>query len=379
MSYDNYLNILKSGIYRQRIKIELLRPEDESVVSEITDYLDSTNGSINIVYENGIRRTCSFQINNTPNNPYYIDSNSIYINSMFKIWLGLEDDIGNVEWFSNGVYCLDNPSLSSAFSDSKLQLRGNDKFWNFSSIKGNLNSVYIIPLGTKITVAIQSILDLVGDKKTPIFHSSLLNKVTPFTITKEASSTLSELLLELASIYASNIYYNSDGILVVEPDVDSEVKSSVWDYNQSEFQYLGASMEYLWSDLYNAVKVVGSNISGTTATFTSYNNSLLSDTSIPNLGYERCFLYSSDVLDTVQKCTDLSIYILKRKMKNQSEISINSVPMYHISNSESDVITISDSSLRLNGERFLISSATIPLTVGSQMQLKCSKEKDLVL
>ena len=379
MNFDNYLNILKSGIYRQRVKVELLHHEDESVISEISNYLDSTNGSISISYSNGIRRTCSFEINNTPDNPYYIHPDSLYLNSMFKISTGLEDENGNIEWFSQGIYCIDNPSITSEFSNSKIQLRGSDKFWNFSNIKGNLNATYIIPLGTKITTAIQSILNLVGDKKTPIFHSSLLDKTTPFTITEEASSNLSNILLKLASIYSMNIYYNTDGILVVEPDLDNNLKSSVWDYNQNEFEYLGGSLEYLWDEIYNSVKVIGTNINSVAVNYTSKNNSLLSPTSIPNLGYERTYLHQSDALDTEIKCQDLSIYILKQKMKDQSQISINSIPMYHISNSESDIITLSDTNLRLNEERFLITSATLPLSIGGQMQLNCCKEKELIL
>jgi len=379
MNFDNYIKLLKSGIYRQRLRVELLRPEDESVVSEITNYLDSTSGSINISYTNGIRRTCSFEINNTLDNPYYIHPDSLNINSMFKIWLGLEDENENIEWFSQGVYCIDNPTISSDFSNSKISIRGSDKFWNFSNIKGNLSGTYIISINTNITTAIQSILDLVKDTKTPIFHSSLLDKKTPFTITKDANSKLSDLLIELASIYSMNIYYNSEGVMVVEPDTENEVKSSVWDFNQNEFQHLGGSLEYLWDDLYNSVKVVGSNINGSTANYTSYNNSLLSPTSIPNIGYERCYLHTSDVLDTETKCKDLSEYILKQKMKENSEISINSIPMYHISNSESDIITISDSNMRLNEERFLVTALTIPMSVGGQMQIKAVKEKELII
>ena len=53
--------------------------------------------------------------------------------------------------------------------------------------------------------------------------------------------------------------------------------------------------------------------------------------------------------------------------------------MYHISNSESDIITISDSNMRLNEERFLITALTIPMSVGGQMQIKAVKEKELII
>jgi len=301
------------------------------------------------------------------------------LNSKFKVWCGLEDDIGNIEWFSQGVYLLENPTIVSDFSNSKIQLKGSDKFSSFSNGRGSLNATYIIPINTNITDAVQSILNLIGDKTPPIFHSSLLNKKIPYTITKESSSKLSDLLLELATIYSSNIFYNSDGVLVMEPDLENSVKSSVWDYNQDSFQYLGGSLEHKWDEISNSCKVVGSNVNGATYSSISYNNNLDSDISIPNLGYEMCYLHTSDLLDSNIKCSDLSAFILKRLTAKQSEISINSIPMYHISNSDSDVITITDFNLKLNKERYLVSSLSIPLSFGGNMSLKCIKEKELVV
>jgi len=380
MNYSNYLSILNSGTYRQRIKVELLRPSDESPYGVVDTYLENSSGSsLNISWQNGVRRTCSIALINLSDSPYYIDPDSLYINSKFKLHLGLEDGIGNIEWFACGVFLMDDPQLTSQFSQSILTLKGIDKFGAYSSIRGELDGTYQIPLNTDISVSIKSILtDLVNDPKAPIIDVSLVGKTNPYTIVKEIGSKIGDVLLELSSINSNNIYYNTEGQLVIEPDFDFSTQSSQFDFTTEQFQYLGnTTLTYKFSELYNSVLVISSNTNDITYSYRAQNNNLLSPVSIPNLGFERCFVYRTDILNSVVQCMDLANYILLRKTIMQSEISFSSIPLYHLS--VGDVITLTDSNLKLNKKRYIISSISLPLQVGSQMTINCVETQELIL
>lgn len=377
MNFTNYLSLVNSQIYHQRIKLELLRQSDESIYDVIDTYLENTSSStLNIQWVNGMRKACSITLINLPNSPYYIDPDSIYVNTRFKLWLGLEDETGNVEWSSQGIYLMADPSVTSNFSQSELTLNLVDKFGMFSTVRGELEASYQIPVGTDISSAIQSILTLMNDPKPPIIHSSLVGKTLPYTIIKDIGAKLGDLLLEIASINSNNIYYNNDGYLVVEPDFDFNTLFSQWDYTTEQFQYLGNTrLTYKFSELYNAVLVTSTLSSGLSYSAKVQNNNLLSPVSIPNIGYERIFPYKSEVLSSNQMCEDLANYILTRKTTIQSEVSFYSIPMYHYDVSQ--VITLTDNNLKLNKDRYIVNSISLPLNTGAQMTVNCVKIKEL--
>ena len=78
-SFQDYIDTLNSGTYKQKIKLQLLRSEDESIREEIISIIENSSGSVNIQRTNGIRRTCDITLFNldgkyVPNiNNFWID------------------------------------------------------------------------------------------------------------------------------------------------------------------------------------------------------------------------------------------------------------------------------------------------------------------
>jgi len=374
-NFNDYINALESGTYTRKVKIELLR-SDETVREEITTLISNTNGNLSIKRNNGVRRTCSFDIFNL-DNKYIPNPENFYIHQKFRLSLCLEIPNKTDFFLPQGVYILDNPSVSSKFSNSLISINGVDKF---SLLNGDLNGeigyVYIINIDTDVSQAIKSVLELSGDPQPPLIDTSLVGLKTPYTMTYQPNDTLGKIITDLSQLYACSCFYNENGQLEISKDVDDDIKSPLWDFSTNSFVYQGGSNQFNWSDLYTSVRVVGSNIaSGVAVSHTVVNSNLLSPTSVQNLGFDRIFFYQTDTISTEQQCIDLSEYILKRKTAVQNSVQINSLGMFHL-NSDA-IITLTDSKLGLNKERFLINDINLQLNSNGTLSINAVKSKEI--
>ena len=181
-NFQDYINTLRSGTLKRKLKIELLRP-DETIREEITSLISNTNGSLSVKRNNGVRRGCSFNIFNL-DNKYIPNPENFYINQKFTLNLGLEMPDGTDFYLPQGIFILDDPLVSSAFSESLISISGVDKFSLLNGdLGGEIGYVYIINIGTDVSQAIKSVLALSGDTKQPIIDFSLVGLKTPYTMT----------------------------------------------------------------------------------------------------------------------------------------------------------------------------------------------------
>jgi len=374
-SFQDYLLAIDSGKYKRKIRINLLR-DDESIREEITYLLENSIGNLNCQRNNGVRRTCDFEIINL-DNKYIPNIENFYIHQKFSLELGLELPDGTDFFLPQGIFIVDDPVVSSIYSKSTIRISGTDKFSLLNSdLGGELGNSYIINIGTDISQAIRSVLQLSGDTKPPIIDISLLGLTNPYTMIYEPTDNLGKILVDLAQIYSCSCYYNEFGQLVISKDADDSVKSSLWDFSPDQFVYQGATSTHKWSEVFNSCRVVGSNFSGTSVSYKTSNLNLLSPTSIPNLNNrERVFYYTTDTISTVQQCIDLSEYILKRKTAIQNQVQINSICMYHLDVDE--ICTLTDPKLGFNQERFIINDLSISLQTNGQMSINAIKSKEI--
>lgn len=368
--YATYISALKSGTTKPRVSIELLRKEDESAYSEITSDIENSSGNLTATRQNGVRKSIDLTLINIDGK--YIpdfDNQVLWFGQKFRLNLGLNID-GIDCMIPQGIFVLDNPTLNSEFSSSTVNIRGLDKFALLDgTLGGELTYTYIIPVGSNIYSVIKNLLIIGNDKKEPILDSVWMSEITPYTITKEmGSGTIGEILIELAGMLSANCFYNELGQFVFEPDKQDSIKGSGWDFTTEEFAYQGSNLELKYSEIYNAVLVVGDNINGTLVSYKAQNNNLLSKTSIPNLGVERIKHIQDVNITTLQQATDRANYELKRTIAMQASGSLSCIPMYHLN--IDDVITLTDvKNLKLDSKRFLMSGYNIPLQIGGKMSV----------
>lgn len=383
LSFNDYLDLINKNIYRQRIKLQLLRYSDLSVYQEITGDIVNGSGSLHVERKNGIRRTMSCSlinhtIYNVGNYVPDIVNGVLPPRQPIKLYLGLADENGNEFYLPQGVFFLTDPQSSSNLSESIVTLDLSDAFSLFDGTTGGeLTRTFIVTLNSNIYNVINSILQTENYYPLPcILDSQYSSQTTPYTITKEAGSgTYGDLLNELALMLSANLFFNTEGQLVFQQDYNDAIKGSVFDFTTANAQYLGVTNRYDYTKFYNSILVVGQNVNGAVYSAEVTDTNLMSPTSVNNIGFKRQKRIEDPNINSTVLCQDRANFELKRAIAIQNEVSISSVPLYHLDVDQ--VITLTDENLKFNKERFLINGFTIPFDVGGKMTINCVRAIDL--
>lgn len=366
VTFQDYINELKNSRVRQPlVKLEFLRQDETPLKEVVTDL--RLQGSISIQNKNGVRRSMDMTLDNTLKQYFPSLDSSIWMASKVKIYLGLM--IGGESYFlSQGVYVMNNPTTRD---DLSTDLNGLDKYSLLDgSLGGELQNTIIIPNTTSLGNAIRTVMTISQDDKPPIIDISIDSESIPYDIIHEEGSTIGDILEELAFAFSCNVYYNEDGYLVFEKDTSDSDKGSIWNFDansDSETNYQDASTEYDLSKVYNSFLIIGDNINGNIVRATVKNEDLLSNTSIPNVGFERVKVIKDNIINTVFYAEQRGIYELKRATNVLTSSRLSCVPIYHLDVDK--VIRITDDRQNMTDARKLIESITIPLDNSGDMSL----------
>lgn len=374
MSY--LTKVLKRPKYTARFRLFVLNP-DETINYEIPQediILNSGNFTEN--YQNGQRKSVNINLINT-DGKYTPSINTIWVHNKFRFDIGLEFD-GQVYWFPRGIYTLGNPSASHQDSDKQVTLTLVDKFAVLEGKAGTLEATYEIPVDSDIEQAIIGILTLDNgsgypiDLKPIIYDRAFAGLRMPYTLSKDAGSTLGEMLLEIGTILNAEVYYNSQGNLcfinINETTLDVQ-KASLWDYEDTQRDYYGAAANYDFENAVNEVQIVGDNINNEIFSAMAQNTNPASPLCIQRIGRRIEYINDSNIYsdDLAQQRAD---YELRKYgiLKTTMSITVSFNPLLFVNN----LISISDSFYKINRERFLIQSISYTIGNESQMTISCS-------
>lgn len=362
-----YYDQLKSGIQQPIVKIEVLR-NDESVINVISGDILNGSGNLTITRQNGIRRSVEFTLMNITGNYIPQMDSSIWIRQKVKIYFGLK--INNIDyWISQGIFILDNPIVISETAVSTVNIKALDKFSLFDgTLGGEIVSNLVYPAGTKVFDIIRNVLSLADDIPNHyIIDFDVADQTISYPIEKTCGDRLGDILIELANMLSKEVFYDIDGNLVFQRPVDPQACSSIWDFGTTEHNYLGSSQEYKFSEVFNAVLVIGDNSSGQIYCYEAVNNDIKSNISVNVLGFKRTKVITDTNINSLALARNRAIHELNLISMLQSSIKISIVPMYHLD--VGTVITLTDPSIKLNHQRFLINGISIPLIIGDKMSL----------
>ena len=221
-SFQDYLNVLKSGTIFPRIKIEWLRP-DETVESEIVE--DILSGNLTINRNNGVRRVIDFTVKNSSSllpNIY-----NIWINKKVRLSIGVQLPNGEDYLIPQGVFILRNPVYTSSPSGSTVTFNAVDKFDNLNGENGYgiLQDIFIISGGTNVNTAIQTVLTTFKDPITPNLQPT--TKTLPYDIRKGQTDNVGAMINEIVYAVAKNGYYDTYGRFTVFDDIADDKKASL--------------------------------------------------------------------------------------------------------------------------------------------------------
>lgn len=376
ISTNNLTDILKIPKIKPIFRLFVLNP-DETVNHEIPqDDIIINSGSFTENYQNGQRKSVSISLANE-GGKYTPSIDTVWIHNKFRLDIGIEYK-GQSFWFPRGIYVLGNPTASNQHSDRQATWELSDKFAILEGKAGTLEATYEIPVDSDIKKAIEGILTLDNgsgypiDLKPIIYDRAFEGLKMPYTLTKDAGSTLGEMILEIGTILNAEVYYNSQGNLcfvnINETTLDTQ-KASLWDYMASQRDYFSATTNYDFEGAVNEVQVVGDNINNEIFSAMAQNNDPISPLCVQRIGRRIEYISDSNIYSD-SLAQQRANYELRKfgilKMTMSIEVAFN--PTLFVNN----LISITDPFYKLERERFLIQSISYQLGNESAMTISCS-------
>lgn len=373
----NYLtDVLKRPQISVRYRLFVLNV-DETINYEIPqEDIVLNSGSFTENYQNGQRKSLNINLVNV-DGKYNPSINTIWVHNKFRFDVGIEFD-NSIYWFPRGIYVMSNPTSTHQGSDKQLSLSLVDKFAMFEGKMGTLEATYEIPVDSDIEQAIIGILTLDDgtghaiDLKPIIYDRAFKGLKMPYTLSKDAGSTLGEMLLEIGTILNAEIYYNSQGNLCVininETVLDTQ-KAVLWDYVDEEKDYFGSSATYDFENAINEIHVVGDNINNEIFSAMSKNENPVSPLCIQRIGRRINYINDTNIYSDslAQQRAD---YELRKVSILKTTVSVNVAfnPLLFVNN----LISMTDKHYGYDRDKFLIQSITYTIGNENQMSISCS-------
>lgn len=378
---QQYIKIVKEQAIRPRFRLSLLYP-DESFREDISEYLIQGSGSLQIQYAQGQRRSLNFTLNNESGvfTPDGINS-KIWVNTKFQLDLGMEMANGDVVWNSAGIFVIGTPQLTREDARKTIDIQCYDKFALLDgTLGGTLDATYEIEAGEKIyNIIVDTLLQDNGngvpiDLKTIFFDPSLINESTVYTLSKSANESYGDMLIELANMIACDIYYNTNGNLVIQSgikDISQVNKPTLWTFKDTEYEYLSGNINYDFTAVRNRVTVVGANVNSDGGLYiaVSENTNPRSQTRVDLIGIKNYYLEDSNIY-TQTLAQDRADYELNKLSIVQQTVQISSAFMIHLD--VNNCIAITDDFFDYFDNRFIIQSISIPLSIQSNITIDCT-------
>lgn len=368
--------ILHQPNYKSMYRLFLLNP-DESIDYEIPQediIINSGNFSEN--YQSGQRKNVNISLVNA-DGKYTPNLNTIWVQNRFRFDIGIEYQ-GEQYWFPRGIYVLGNPSATHQDSDRQVSLTLVDKFAILEGKTGTLEATYEIPAGTDIETAIRGILTLDNgsgypiDLKDIVYDSSFKGRKMPYTLSKDAGSTLADLILDIGVILNAEVYYNSEGHLCfvnINDTTNDYNKPTLWYYSEDEFSYLNSTLSFDFENAINEVHVVGDNVENAIFSAYSKNENPISPICIQNIGRRIEYINDSNIYSD-QLAQERADYELRRRSILETTITIEVAfnPLLFVNN----FISIEDKFFNLKRDEYIIQSISYNIGHDDKMTLTCS-------
>lgn len=371
---QSYLKAISLPTKKYKIKVEFLGVY-ENVIDEVSQDLSADNqGKINVNYQQLVRRSCSFTLLNVDLKYIPNPSSLVWVDRKFKLWIGLETD-NDIYWFSQGVYVI--TEASNTGTDVTIQASDKGSVLNGDVLLGMTETQYIIETGAKIEDLIKDTLmldrgnNIPLDAQEPIINTEIGNLITQAEISIDENSYIGEVFTNIATNYGADIYYNTDGRLIIEKLADEDridgykYMGHLWEFDELTADN-NRNVNYDLKGI-NAVTVYTNSNNFKNVSYTAYNNNPLSPLRVDMIGIRRKESQEISYVDIevegmTERCKDYANYILYRESMISMNLSFSCPIVPHLDVNRT--IGVTDTELGFKHETFVIQSLDIPLGAG---------------
>jgi len=372
MSFDEYIDCMYQKNVNPLIRIEILRPEDETIFSSFI--IKPLSGNITVTATNGaIRRSCDIVLPNF-DKQFLINSNDmnkLWLNTKFMLYLGIKNPVTEkVKFFPQGEFALFNsdPTVNSDYSNKTTNLTASDKY---SILDQPIGQIYQRLPDQPAEATIRYILQQCGDKKEPIIEH--IDTLSPNTLRWAATDTWGTALKQIADLYSMECFYDATGHFVFQSYKDVSILNNAWKFTTDEIHYEGSSVVFKFSEIFNKIVVIGGTVDTLTYSASALNNDLTSNSRIDLIGIKTKVI-TDDKLSSNVLCQQRADLELSKRMRMQELISLKSSPLFHFDVNEA--ITVVDDSINLHEAKYAMQEFQIDISSHSQMTIQAYKFND---
>jgi hypothetical protein len=273
------IDVMSQNFRSKRIKIELLDFTLKKIDSIEGNVI---SGSITADANSDIRRTGNIElaipINRDASTFFDLLSGftisiggKIWLDKYVKIYVGIDSSDNGIEWYSLGVFLIDEPVRSVSANQHIISFQCIDLMAKLTGKRqGQLTgTTTLIEKGyyeiidgketyikTEISQALASIItELGGFTKYAIYPIPALKKYLPYDIKVGVGATVYNILKEMLDILATwQMYFDTDGVLRIEP-IPSGLRDIVYDIETDK--YITDTLSVSFSNVKNQVVVYG--------------------------------------------------------------------------------------------------------------------------
>lgn len=370
-------NLLSNFVLKPHYRIYLLNP-DETIKQNIPEEDILSGGSYSENYQSGQRKSLSLDLYNE-SGKYTPSINGIWVSNKVMLEVGVEDNKGYVVWFRKGIFTIDSASPTHSVSGNTVSVSLSDKFSVLESKKAAIKHTYEIPADSDIESVINDLLATdTGDgykldPKQIILHSSLKGCRTIKTISKEVGATIGSIILEIANMISSEVFYNSDGFLTIIPynevTIDSD-KQIVYQFYEENGDFGNSSLDFNFDDIVNCVIVIGNSVDGSSCKATATNDDPTSPLCYQRIGYRTADPINDSDITSEFLAQERADYELRKKLIIGSSVSIATFfnPILDVNS----IVGVTDKFFGFEQEHFLIQSISYSLDYSPSMNITVS-------
>lgn len=333
-------------------KIEVL-----NMKNQIVDYIEGlvVSGNINISNSNMVRRTLDITFVSKDDKLEISPTSPIWINKRLKIYIGIESYSGEIHYFNQGIYILNNPTTDISTNGRYIKLNGTDKMGLFSQ---PFITDAKFTVDTPINDAIKGLCDMIGETNLLIEKSDYK---LPYDMQFNIGSDIQSALKDITNLYMDyQSYYNVDGYLVFEKIKNRLTDASIWDFVEAMDLSVSKSRVTNYDDVKNHVKVVGKlRDDGILPVYEMKIEGVDKPLSIDNIGLKLKVIEESKYTE-VKQCETRCQYEIEKTQNMTNTFNVNCIPIYLI-NDVNKIINITDKNTVY---KCLIDSISVPLGLG---------------
>lgn len=395
-----FLQAMKSRIVNVYIKLEFY-DNNMNYIGEYTGYITKNNighlqADSNYYYVEEDRqvkatgRAFTLELDNTSGNFTFDVNNLIWINKRVKLYIGLMNAWGNIEYVQQGVFVIATPWNYNTKDKRTVTINASDKGYFFdggNNNRGIFAEQTTIESGTSAISAFEQIANLGGETKFNIDPAiTALNVTLPSNYTYNVGSQIWSALQDMGDLCTPSgtisvtsggamVFYDTQGYLNLKLlDISNlQNQSPVWSFNSSDSNenfFIDCIRKLDDTDISNDIIAVGGS---STVGIVSYELKVNQGSAVLNAN-PNLTPYSTEQIGTLTYCHNggspdpamLSIsdcfyrckFELMRRLGFTETLELNCKPIYFLD--INDVVSVYDTNSGTNGN-FLVQSITLPI------------------